>query len=74
MARRSRLSPNRASDNIKTSYRLRKFVRIIRHGPELPKASKRSRKPLRIDAIARSQIPMPESTAEYSLTNALSCG
>ena len=72
MARRSRLSPNRSSDNIKTSYRLRKFIRIIRHGQELPKACKRSRK--RIDAIARSQIPMPESTAEYSLTNAVSCG
>jgi hypothetical protein len=74
MAKRNRLSPNRSSDNIKTSYRLRKFVRIIRHGQELPKACKRNRKPLRIDAIARSQIPMPESTAEYSLTNALSCG
>ena len=44
MARRSRLSPNRSSDNIKTSYRLRKFIRIIRHGLELPKACKRSRK------------------------------
>ena len=24
--------------------------------------------------MARSQIPMPESTAEYSVTNAVSCG
>ena len=46
----------------------------MRYGQELPKACRRSRKRVRIDAIARSQIPMPESTAEYSVTNAVSCG
>ena len=74
MASRSKLSPKRSLDNIKASYLLRKFIRIIRHGQELPKACKRSRKRLRINAIARNQIPIPESTAEYSVTNAVSCG
>ena len=41
---------------------------------ELPKACKRTRKRLHIGAIARSQIPKPDSTAEYSVTNAVSCG
>jgi diketogulonate reductase-like aldo/keto reductase len=53
------------------------FTKVYPHNSsrqELPKTCKRSRKRLRIDAITRNQIPMPESTAEYSLTNALSCG
>jgi diketogulonate reductase-like aldo/keto reductase len=41
---------------------------------ELPKACKSTRKRLYIGAIARSQIPKPDSTAEYSVTNAVSCG
>jgi len=27
-----------------------------------------------VTSDARSQIPMPESTAEYSVTNVVSCG
>ena len=42
--------------------------------PELPIPCKRNRKRLRIDANAKSQMPKPESTAEYSVTNAVSCG
>ena len=74
MAWRKRLSPKPSQTNTKAFPWLRKFIRIMRHGPELPKACRRSRKRLRIDAIARSQIPKPESTAEYSVTNAVSCG
>ena len=61
-------------DNTKVFVWLRKFIGVMRYRKELPKACKRGLKPLRIDAIARSQIPKPESTAEYSVTNAVSCG
>ena len=50
---------------------LRKFIRIMRYW----RGNCRSRVRERV-AFRRheSQIPMPESTAEYSVTNAVSCG